>query len=123
MRFVVILSIAIQLFACKNSTSTVDTSENNAIDLYLSFISKGAGIDGSAKEKVDAIIHQFELDNKLTIDKEVIKWGREGEKDYCFQLDNLSKKKKKAFIALIEKTVLNNDKILFSTSKGCLHKR
>ncbi len=67
--------------------------------LSVSFFSKGSGIDLKKRGDFDLYLKEFEKRERLSLEVEQIKWGREGEVDYCIELKPLSKNKRKRFIA------------------------
>lgn len=77
--------------------------------LVISFISKGAGIDNSAYEKIDNFIKNHPKKPTVSINQK----GREGEKSMYLKLDELSKKEKKEFIKEVEKLAAGNDLVKF----------
>ncbi len=49
----------------------------------VAFISFGTGTDGAAYAALDKVIVDFRRESKCIINKEVMRWGREGERDVC----------------------------------------
>ena len=64
----------------------------------VSFISKGAGIDHKAQEIFTGFLRDVHAQNKDSIIVEIMKWGREGEIDYCFKLNTLTSEQQLQFI-------------------------
>jgi hypothetical protein len=54
--------------------------------LVISFYSICCGIDHKAKEKLDKFIRQYEKAKGKRLTKAAVRWGREGEIDYCLAL-------------------------------------
>lgn len=121
---ILLLSVVL-LYSC-TSTKKVQKNENNnpiqsadsihKSDVYrliVSFISIGEGRDEKLKLNFDAYIVQYEkTHNKiLTIDKYT--WGREGEIDYCFWLNNLTQQEQSAFIEDAKK-IFGQSKLVFT---------
>ena len=92
-------------------------------NLLVSFISRGEGINGQAKTKLDDFIIDFEAKHSLTIQYEKINWGKEGERDYCFDLSNLSQSKQKTFITGSKTLLSTADQVLIYENKECYHKK
>ena len=70
---------------------------DNACAVEVAFGSYGAGIDGKAFEKVQAVITKY----KVASTSKAI--GREGEQRICLPLTELKTRKKKAFINELKK--------------------
>lgn len=66
--------------------------------LSVSFVSIGGGTDQKAREKYNQYMAEYEQKNKVKLNPEIAKWGREGEVDYCFKLTELSKKQQDVFV-------------------------
>lgn len=79
---------SILLSACFYQCGSVNKSQAASPDgarLIVSFISKGGGIDGKSLKDFEQLVKDFNTANKSNISYTVQPWGREGEKDYCFQ--------------------------------------
>jgi len=76
-----------------------NTSPSDSSDLVITFSSRGEGINGNAVETLNSFIDEFESQYDVSIEFNINNWGREGEKDYCFNLENLNSKIKGSFIA------------------------
>ncbi len=59
-------------------------------NFVVSFFSKGGGIDSKMFNRFKTFIESFNQKNNTTIKYKVIAWGKEGEKDFCFESDNNS---------------------------------
>ena len=96
--------ILVVLSACSSKKGPTDTTEvlegieaNVSIipsRLIVSFYSPGNGIDHRALALFSADI--LSKNENITYSK--VSWGREGERDYCFQLAELSAEQQVAFI-------------------------
>ncbi len=128
------LLFATTLFSCKCTShatktetaavsNTETTDQENTYDVIISFTSKAAGIDNSIKNKVDAIIADFNAKNGNKIEPEIVPWGREGEIDYLFLTKNLSTTEKKSFIAQVKESLGSSDTVFISFDKKAVHKR
>lgn len=72
----------------KQKAATEPTSAE--CPLFISFYSKGAGIDYEIAQKLDLKLEELQAKSKLTYEK--TGWGREGEIDFCIRYnDNLKK--------------------------------
>jgi hypothetical protein len=114
-----IIPVLCLIIACKANENTekksMETSKeiNNqnqsnqkTYDIVVSFISMGEGID-----------------EKTRVNVEQVPWGREGEIDYCFTLDNLTDSQKKELKKLIKQIVKDNQLINYQENVPCVHKR
>lgn len=96
--------ILVVLSACSSKKGPTDTTEvlegieaNVRIipsRLIVSFYSPGNGIDHKALALFSADI----LSKNENITYSTVSWGREGERDYCFQLAELSAAEQVAFV-------------------------
>ena len=73
--------------------------------LVVSFTSICCGIDREAKEKLDDFITKYEKTNGKQLATSSVKWGREGEIDYCLKLSELSRKQQKTFISQVRSLI------------------
>ena len=137
----IILIASTGLFACKTPSKAMGASDiipspdkkstpanqndqdNITYDLIISFISKGAGIDHSLKDKIDAIITEFNNKNNVDLKYDKTGWGREGEVDYNFILKNLSTDQKKSFISSIKEAIGSSDMAQLTFNQKSVHKR
>lgn len=79
---------SILLSACFCQCGPVNKSQASSPDktrLIVSFISKGGGIDGKSLKDFEQLVKDFNTANKSNISYTIKPWGREGEKDYCFE--------------------------------------
>lgn len=130
-----IISASIFLISCKpqsqamgasniESTSTTKADKNpDQYDIVISFASKGEGIDREIRQKLDETVSKFEKENNTVIKLEKYGWGREGEVDYLFKLENLSTKQKKDLKAKVKAVIGNSDLVFISFDAKSVHKR
>ncbi len=122
-----IISLAFLLmfsFSCKTrkqETTMADTvtlpeakmdgavADTSKIRLIVTFISIGEGTDPEAFEKLNAYIDDFNRDYKVKAINNQIPWGREGEVDNCFLLQNFSPDLQIKFIAGIRELFKDNN--------------
>lgn len=111
---------ALFLIACngnkkivKNNSQTDSTAVNNknentgndapkdssVMDLIVSFYSIGSGTEEDQINKLQLLIEEFSRSSGKPIQHQKVRWGREGEIDYCFSLNELSAEQKKQFIS------------------------
>ncbi|GAB4255853.1 MAG: hypothetical protein Kow0079_12800 [Vicingaceae bacterium] len=131
-----IIPVLCLIIACKANENTekksMETSKeiNNqnqsnqkTYDIVISFISMGEGIDEKTR---DELVKSFKLkidEFKTRVNVEQVPWGREGEIDYCFTLDNLTDSQKKELKKLIKQIVKDNQLINYQENVPCVHKR
>lgn len=105
----------------QNSNSEGDNKADKGeqYGLVISFYSPGNGINRKAKTDYDAFLEGF----KGKVDVEQVRWGREGEIDYCLKLSNLSAAEKKDFIARSRQLLEKADRVNITENTGCVHKK
>lgn len=123
----IFLSMLVMLFAVsckchKNQDSNATGKTGDTYRLIVSFISKGAGIDTKSQDAIASYLKTFNTINKVDIKPEIVKWGKEGEMDYCFSLSELSKGKQKDFIKGFQNVTQSSDLILLLENQALLHK-
>lgn len=92
-----------------NQTATTQSQPNNLSDIVISFYSKGAGIDYEIANELDALLGG-KPNNQIAYSKKG--WGREGETDFCIQINkSVSKKEKQQIIDQI-KQIANKSKLV-----------
>src|SRR5262249_51252546 len=57
-------------------------------NFVVSFFSRGSGIDSKTFNAFKAFIEAFNRKNNTIIKHAVKPWGKEGEKDFCFEPEN-----------------------------------
>ena len=107
-----ILSTCTQLFAAQKQTVNKDK-------LSVSFFSKGSGIDLKKRGEFDLYLKEFEKKERVSLAVEQIKWGREGEVDYCIDLKPISKKKGKRLVAGANLLLGNAPLVQISQTDAC----
>ena len=125
--YITIISLLISTMSCKTKKETIksatqtesSTTNTHTYPLIVSFISKGAGVD---RPKVEALLKLIESKtNKPLYEK--IQWGREGETDFCFQLENLKKTEQLTFINDAKNLMNGSDMVFITENTVCTHKR
>lgn len=79
--------------------------------LVVSFISIGAGTDPEAKAILEAYVYDYKLKNNKVVSYYMIPWGREGEVDCCFPLDELNASEQNNFIDGLNKVIQGKELI------------
>lgn len=120
-----IVSLSLASVACKSSKNagssqageTTSAATEQTYRLIVSYSSKGAGTNA---EKREALLKYVASHPKKPVYKEVL-WGREGETDYCFTLNELSKKEQVSFVEEVRKMMAGSDRVLLSENAVCPH--
>jgi len=73
-------------------------TQDNKYRYIVSFYSIGTGVNGKAVQQLEAFIKQFETKNKVSVPYVPVRWGREGEVDYCFKLNGMTAVQQVSFI-------------------------
>lgn len=79
--------------------------------LVVSFISFGAGTDPESKAILESYIYDYKLKNNKVVTYYMIPWGREGEVDCCFPLDELNASEQNNFIEGLKKVIAGKELI------------
>lgn len=98
----------------------VNKEQNEVYPLSVSFFSIGEGTDGKMMNRYKEFIAIFSKEKKLTLAYEQNAWGREGEVDYCFLLEELNAKQRIEFIEK-SKTLLAESKLVHVVENGRCH--
>lgn len=91
--------------------------------LIVSFISIGEGTDFKAKDSMDVFLRNYEQASGKAVKFEAVPWGREGEVDYCFVLNELSEKEQKKFVADIRSRLSFSQLVQISENQPCRLRR
>ena len=125
-KIVLFLLLVIFTFSCNNSkkiadnTLATENSKNNSIYRFtISFFSKGGGTDRKARSEFESFLENFNKKNEVNLQYIKTSWGREGEVDYCFQLEELKKKKQIAFIKECEDLLKDSKLVHFQEFSEC----
>ena len=94
---------------------TVNKGDLNEGFFIVSFFSPGNGIDVEMKNNYLELINT----NYPDLSFSSIRWGREGEIDFCFSLDELTKKQKQKFIQESRNFLSKSKKVNVYESKAC----
>jgi hypothetical protein len=99
--------------------SAIALSTDSAYWYKISFISKGAGPDSKAIQTCAQTIANFEKSKKVTVPYKLAQWGREGEKDFCIALGQLSKKDAEAFKTEMQDALIHCSLVLYKANCKC----
>lgn len=119
-KLIYIILIGLLASSCNSSKSTSTESDNleENYGLVVSFYSPGNGIDRKMKNAYIDFIGSY----KVKINYETIKWGKEGEVDFCIALTELSKKQKKDFVQKSKELLAESTKVHIYEGAPCRHK-
>lgn len=81
-----------------------DTVAPAVYRVAVSFISFGAGTDPDGRPILDTYVQQYMDASEKKIVYDAHPWGREGEVDFCFTLDNLTPEEQNIFIEGLKST-------------------
>ena len=134
MKSLISLCIALSFFSCKSAKNprTIrekhieyvnDVLSDSVFRFGVSFISIGSGTDRQAKQKLDQYIEEFNSSNKVNLKIELVKWGREGEVDYCFSLNELDAKLQEKFISEVKNLFNASSLVKIYENEPCKHSR
>ena len=107
-RFIIILSLLFNFLYFKSSAGNItDTIPKFQARLVVSFNSICCGIDAQKHTK---FIRFLKKNEKITHSK--IDWGKEGEIDYGFKLNELSPEEQNKFIKKVKKLLGTNSRLI-----------
>lgn len=105
----------------KTSATKVDEDGRRIVNLYVSFYSIAYGIDYEAQTGLKNYMASFEEQHKVKLNVTEVRWGREGEIDYCFDLENLKADQQAEFIAGTKKILSVSKLVHIIENTGCKH--
>jgi hypothetical protein len=124
MKAIFVLTIGICLLgSCRNvrtSQSIGRIAEQQ--DLYrctVSFISIGSGIDKDALQKFLLLISRYKDSTGKKLIFESVSWGREGERDYCLRLSELTSEQQGAFIRELRDLLGSSTRVRLAENVKC----
>lgn len=91
--------------------------------LNVSFYSIGEGTDGAAINSFKQYLETFNKSEQVSLAYEMNAWGREGEVDYCFMLEELSGKQRDKFISGAKKLFTEKNLVHLNENGQCHPKR
>jgi hypothetical protein len=113
--------IVLAAFALLSNASTSYSQPANS-RLIISFTSQASGIDREAKREIDGFITEYEKEKGRRLAKEIVRWGREGELDYCFMLSELSQGDQAHFVSQIKLLVKKSKQTSVVENAPCRNK-
>lgn len=108
----------------KTVESTVqDSVAENMYRLTVSFYSTASGAEAPMMRKLEDFVGEYAEKNKTNVDYEKSHWGREGESDYCFKLNELSSDQQKDFIIQVRDVLKEAKWVHINENQPCMHRR
>ena len=124
-----VLILVLLTLSCSSTKIVNDTTETvaengnsdskNNYSLIVSFYSPGNGIDGKVKKEYTV----FLTNSYPKVVYEEAKWGKEGEIDFCFQLDELTESQKEQFIKESLELLSKSKKVNTYQNAPCRNKK
>jgi hypothetical protein len=105
----------------KDDAQKVPAGDKISYRLIVSFYSKGEGPDSKAMDICQTYISDYETRNRLKVSYDKIGWGREGEVDYCFHLDNLGPDAQSSFIIQLRELLIQSQLVHIDENTVSIH--
>lgn len=135
----IILLIALSiLFACKTNkdpsaskdnvlqTQVPRTKDSLQVDNYrltINFFSIGSGTENNLMTRLEDFVGEYAGKLNKTIDYSKVGWGREGETDYCFKLNELTIQEQSNFILQVKEELKTGKWVHVYENQPCKHKQ
>lgn len=100
-----------------------DKVNGNFYRLIVSFISIGEGTDRQGRETLDGVLADWKTKKGKEITFESVAWGREGENDFCFRINNLNEKEQQMFVSDMKTAFKGRSLVQITENQPCVHKR
>jgi len=107
------VSTSLSSCAVFQTSSNVDSNKTETI-IVVEFYSKGAGIDFKSKKMLEEFIVSYQESNKVLVEYNTSRHGKEGEINYIFNVEKLSKKERKKFKEALKENLKNATNIRVS---------
>jgi hypothetical protein len=109
-----------------NMSNSTTSSENQGVINYsmvVSFFSIGSGIDRPVALDFNELVRTYQetFSNQFTAEK--VGWGREGEVDYCIQLDNMKKADAEEFKKKANEILKKSEHVHMNENAPCSRRR
>ena len=122
MKTIVLISLlffGLSVSSCKSKTAPLqpenNTTSKSTCRLVISFVSRASGINKKAFED----FKRYLLEEESEIKYEIKNWGREGEKDICFDLNELTAAQQNQFIERMKTKLEGKDLIRIKENSVC----
>ena len=106
------------VLSCSASQKIATNGTTENIDLIVTFFSRGSGID----RKIYPEFKQFLRENYGELKYSETKYGREGERDLCFDLSSLKKKEKETFLKDAKLILSKSEIVRIQENSPCINK-
>lgn len=103
--------------------SDQDKVNGNFYRLIVSFISIGEGTDRQGRETLDGVLADWKTKKGKEITFESVAWGREGENDFCFRINNLNEKEQQMFVSDMKTAFKGRSLVQITENQPCVHKK
>jgi len=110
----------------KSKESNTNQNENPPIENYslvVSFYSIGSGIDRPIAQEFDYLVKDFQEQFGEDFIAERVSWGREGEVDYCIQLNRLKTASRDSFKSRAETILKKSERVHSKENAPCIRRR
>lgn len=91
--------------------------------LVVSFYSICCGINHQAQERLDKFIDDYGKAKGRELTKQAVRWGKEGEIDYCLKLSELSLRERKRFISKVRSLLKGAKLVHIKENAPCMSER
>jgi len=122
-KIILLLSFTMVSFACKHSKNAQKSTGQETYRVIVSFGSMASGIDSKAFNEYQSFLTSFGKKVNKTITFDTVPWGREGERDYCFKLKEISKSEQKEFVKALRNLLGSNSLVYIDENTPCKHRR
>jgi hypothetical protein len=89
----------------------------------VSFFSVASGPDRDGMNTFEKWVSGYATEHKAKISAEKISWGREGEMDYCYSLDGLSKDDQSSFVSAAKTQLASIKQVNVFENEACKHQK
>ena len=119
--------MAFTMVSCHNTQKSTKQEQESEIPnsdhqtiyrLIVSFYSPGNGIDHEMLQSFSSFLN--EKHSSLIYEK--VNWGKEGERDYCFLLNELNSKQQEDFIEEAKEVLSSSERVRVKENQPCKHK-
>jgi hypothetical protein len=117
--FVLNLALFLSLIGLSSSAHGQTQASEQRARLVVSFYSICCGINHKAQEDLDKFIKRYEKTKGKQLTKTTVRWGREGEVDYCLKLSELSPREQKRFIAKVRSLLKKSKLVHINENVAC----
>jgi hypothetical protein len=104
-------------------TQTTEKSQTENYSMVVSFYSIGSGIDRPVAQEFDYLVKDFQEQFGEDFIAERVSWGREGEIDYCIQLEKLKLVAKDSFKNRANVILKKTERVHSKENAPCIRRR